>query len=122
MYSYLLFFHSVFRWLVLSVLLYALYRSIRGWQGKLSFQPADNTIRHVTATIAHIQLAIGYTLYFNSPLVSYFRSHYKNASRQYDFMFFGLTHISLMTVAILLITIGSSASKRQKTDLEKLKR
>ncbi|MGF6845880.1 uncharacterized membrane protein YozB (DUF420 family) [Chitinophaga sp. W3I9] len=116
MYFFLLFIHSLFRWAVVLSLLYAVYRGIRGWSRKEVFTRQDDLVRHGTATIAHIQLAIGYILYFNSPVVAYFRSHYHEAIRQFDFLFFGLIHIVLMTIAIVFITIGSSVAKRQNTD------
>ncbi|WP_353720690.1 hypothetical protein [Dyadobacter sp. 676] len=74
----------------------------------------DNTVRHVTATFAHIQLMLGYVLYFNSPFIAYFRTHYKEAIKQFDFVFFGMVHITLMTIAVVVITIGSSVAKRQE--------
>lgn len=119
MYPYLLFFHSVVRWLVLGSLVYALLRGIKGWAGKTAFTAADNSIRHVTATVAHIQLAIGYVLYFNSPFIAYFRSHYHEAVQHFEFLFFGLIHIILMTLAVVCITIGSSVAKRKDTPAAK---
>ncbi|MDR6565769.1 hypothetical protein MRBLMN1_000679 [Chitinophaga ginsengisegetis] len=115
MYFFLLFAHSLFRWAVVISLLYAVYRGIRGWRHKNIFTRRDDLVRHSTATIAHIQLAIGYVLYFKSPVVAYFRSHFHEAIRQFDFLFFGLIHIVLMTIAIVFITIGSSVAKRQDT-------
>ena len=64
---------------------------------------------------------IGYVLYFNSPFISYFRTHFKEAIQQFDFVFFGMVHISLMTVAIIIVTISSSAAKRQQQDTAKFK-
>lgn len=121
MYYWLLLLHSLVRWLVVLSLLYAIYRGIRGWAGKRTFTPFDDKVRHNTATIAHTQLAIGYILYFQSPVVAYFRSHFHEAVQSFQFMFFGLIHISLMTVAIILVTIGSSAAKRQSTDVAKFR-
>lgn len=121
MYSYLIFFHSIFRWLVLFSLLYAIFKGILGWSGKLSFSKSDDRLRHTTATISHIQLTIGYLLYFNSPFIAYFRSHYQEAIKQFDFMFFGMIHITLMTISIILITIGSSIAKRQEIDESKFR-
>lgn len=102
-------------------LLYSLFKGIRGWSGKLSFSKSDDRVRNVTATISHVQLTIGYLLYFNSPFIVYFRSHYHEAIKQFDFMFFGMIHITLMTVSIILITIGSSIAKRQETDEAKFR-
>lgn len=121
MYFYLLFFHSIFRWLVLLSLLYALFRGICGWSRKLSFSKSGDSARHITATISHVQLTIGYLLYFNSPFIAYFRSHYHEAIKQFDFMFFGMIHITLMTISIILITIGSSMAKRQEADVAKFR-
>ncbi|GAB3754481.1 hypothetical protein [Spirosoma pomorum] len=121
MYPLLLVLHSYWRWVVLLSLLYAIYRGIRGLSSATPFTRTDNLIRHTTATIAHVQLILGYLLYFNSPMVSYFREHYAEASQNTTMQFFGLTHVLLMTIAIVLITIGSSVAKRQQTDQAKFK-
>ncbi|WP_261387640.1 hypothetical protein [Chitinophaga pinensis] len=107
--------------MVVVSLLFAIGRSLYGWISKRSFTAIDNTVRHLTATIAHIQLAIGYVLYFKSPLVTYFRSHYREAITQADYRFFGLLHVLLMTTGVIVITIGSSAAKRMDTDARKFR-
>jgi hypothetical protein len=121
MYPYLLFFHSLVRWLVLLSVVYALVRSARGWAGKRKFTAADNTMRHASATVAHVQLLLGYMLYFNSPLVAYFRAHYHEAVQHFEFLFFGLIHIVLMTLAIICITIGAAVAKRQDAAVHKFR-
>jgi hypothetical protein len=121
MYFSLLLLHSFFRWMVVISLLFAIGRSFRAWINKRPFTVTDNTIRHLTATIAHIQLAIGYVLYFNSPLVAYFRSHYREAIAQADYRFFGLLHVLLMTTGVIVITVGSSVAKRMETDQGKFR-
>lgn len=121
MYSLLIFFHSLFRWLVVISLVFATYTAWRGWLTQKPFTKTDNVLRHWTATIAHIQLAIGLTLYFQSPVVKYFISNVKEAVHDTEFLFFGLIHITLMLAAIVILTIGSSLAKRKKTDLEKHK-
>lgn len=115
MYSFLLFLHSVVRWVVLLSLLYALVRGVRGWAGRRPFTATDNTIRHTTATFSHIQLLVGYTLYFVSPLIASYR-YGAPATVSFPLRFFGWIHPLLMTIVVVLITIGSSAAKRQSTD------
>ena len=66
MLSILLFLHSVFRWLVLAGLVYAIYRAIKGYLYKLPFTKADDAARHWAATIAHMQLTLGIVLYTQS--------------------------------------------------------
>ena len=121
MYTIILFLHSFWRWLVLLSLIYAIYRSASGWLGNKLFTVTDNAVRHVTATIAHVQLALGYILYFISPLVIYFRSHFSESSEQPELRFFGIIHIVFMTLAIILITIGSSLAKRAGDDINKFR-
>ena len=121
MYYNLLATHSLVRWLVLISLVIALFRAYKGWLSRSHFSKLDNTIRHTTATIAHIQLLLGLWLYSISPLIDYFLSNFKEAVHQREFRFFGMEHSSMMFVAIVLITIGSAKAKRQPTDNEKFK-
>lgn len=121
MYQTLTFYHNFMRWLVLASLILALYRAYRGYSTKAAFSKTDNIIRHWTATIAHIQLMIGMTLYFNSPIVRYFMQHFKEAVQRFEMTFFSLIHSTLMLIAIVLITIGSAKSKWQTTNSEKFR-
>ncbi|MFN8310820.1 MAG: hypothetical protein U0T73_12735 [Chitinophagales bacterium] len=121
MYFYLLIFHSFFRWLVLASLSFAIFRAWTGWIKKLPFTGFDNSIRHWTATIAHIQLVLGITLYIVSPLTQYFRANFHEAVHDREIRFFGMEHSLVMTVAILVLTIGSMLAKRKLTDTEKFK-
>lgn len=121
MYSFLLFFHSLFRWLVLAGLLSGIFRAYRGYYTGSVFTKTDNALRHWTATVAHIQLMIGFSLYFTSPIISYFFGHFNEAIHLLDMSFFGIIHISVMFTAIVLITIGSALSKRRSSDRAKFK-
>jgi len=121
MYQTLTFYHSIIRWFVLASLLFAIYRACKGYYSKAYFTKADNSIRHWTATIAHIQLVIGIILYSQSPIIKYFWSNFKEAIQDIDILFFGLIHIFLMLTSITIITIGSALSKRKTTDQEKFK-
>ncbi|TJZ62736.1 hypothetical protein FAZ15_00015 [Sphingobacterium olei] len=121
MYQTLTFYHSFMRWLVLASLLLALYRAYKGYFSTSAFSKLDNAIRHWTATIAHIQLMIGMILYFQSPLVKYFLANFKTAAQDFNMLFFGLIHSSLMLISIVLITIGSAVAKRKETDKAKFK-
>lgn len=121
MYQTLTFYHSIMRWLVLASLLYAIYRAYKGYKLNAQFSKADNAVRHWTATIAHIQLVIGITLYTQSPIIKYFWRNFNEAIHHLDITFFGLLHIILMLTAIILMTIGSALSKRKATDKEKFK-
>ena len=121
MYPILLAIHSSLRWLVLASLLYALYRAYRGWFAHKPFTRLDNTVRHTTATIAHIQLVIGIWLYFVSPVSRYFLNNFTAAVHERQTRFFGMEHSTMMLVAIIVITLGSALAKRKPTDQAKFK-
>ena len=121
MYSFLLPLHSLFRWLVLAAIFYAIYRAYKGWLFDQPFTVFDNRVRHISATIAHIQLIFGVWLYFISPIVQYFLDNYKTAIHERQIRFFGMEHSSMMLLAIIIITIGSAVSKRKTSDKAKFR-
>ncbi len=121
MYTTVLTLHSLLRWLVLGSLLLAFGRALAGWTGHRKFSSADNSIRHWTATIAHLQLIFGSWLYVISPVVQYFLEDYKTAVHQRQIRFFGMEHSLMMLTAIILVTIGSMKAKRQTSDHGKFK-
>lgn len=113
--------HSFIRWLVLVSLIYSIYRAYKGYSSKLSFTKKDELVRHWTATIAHIQLIFGILIYVQSPITRYLWSNFKEGIQNKDTIFFGLIHIVLMLIAIVLITIGSALAKRKLSDASKFK-
>jgi hypothetical protein len=121
LYQVLIICHSITRWLVLASLVYAIYRAYKGYSSNVVFSKTDDTVRHSTATVSHIQLMIGFVLYFQSPIVKYLWQNFKVASGSLDTAFFGIIHITLMFISIMVISIGSSLSKREKEDRKKFR-
>lgn len=119
MYLTLLTLHSWVRWVVLLGLLVGLGRAYRGWVGRQPFTALDDTTRHTVATVAHVQLVLGYLLYFNSPLVRAF--HLRDVTHAPSALFFGLQHVAFMTLAVVVLTIGSALAKRRLTDAGKFR-
>lgn len=120
-FSILLHAHSGLRWLLLIVLLAAIYKAFTGYSGNKPFTQSDNTLRILTVIFTHIQLIIGLILYIQSPLVKLFWSSPGSAITQEAPMFFGLFHFIFMLLAVVLITIGSAKTKKKNTDKEKFK-
>lgn len=121
MYQTLTFLHSQTRWLVLISLVYAIFRAFKGYFSDRKFTGTDNSVRHWTATIAHIQLIIGMIFYLRSPVIQYFWKNFNEAKDSLEHLFFGLIHIALMITAIIIITIGSALAKIKLSDKEKFK-
>lgn len=121
MFSFLLPIHSVIRWFVLSGLIYSIYTSLKGYQNNLPFTKKDDSVRHWTATIAHIQLIVGILIYSKSDTVGAFFSGLAARDRITEPMFFAVIHIAAMITAIVLITVGSAMAKRKTGSREKFK-
>lgn len=121
MYSALIFYHSLFRWLVFGSLLVAVFLSASGLRSGRPFSRMDNLVRHWTATLAHVQLVLGILLYTQSPVVHYFWKHFREAATDGDNLFFGLLHLLLMLTAIIVLTIASAKAKREQGDLNKFR-
>lgn len=121
MYQTFLILHSLNRWLVLFSLLFTIYISWDGYRTDRKFSGSDNTARHLTATISHIQLLLGLYLYMISPIVRFDVAEGAVTGLISEHTFFRLVHISLMIVSILVITIGSAKAKRAVTDRVKFK-
>lgn len=121
MYPYLLFAHSLFRWLVLISLVYAVYSGFKGWYRKDIFTQNNDRVRHWTATIVHIQFILAIGLYSLSPIIRYFYANYKEAVHDRSIRFFGMEHSLMMLISVIIITIGSMIAKRKDSDTAKFK-
>ncbi|WP_245987169.1 hypothetical protein [Maribacter vaceletii] len=109
------------KWIVLIVVVIAIINAFKGYYKNSTFSKINNSQRHWTATIVHIQLMLGVSLYVQSPIIKYFWNNFNQASKNFDNLFFGLLHIFLMLVAIAVITIGSAKAKRKQEDRDKYK-
>ncbi|MBC7774709.1 MAG: hypothetical protein H7246_04660 [Phycisphaerae bacterium] len=116
---YLLLCHSALRWLVLISILWVIFRALKGRFFKESFQRSDHILVSSASGLSQLQLLLGFALYFWSPIVQGF---WANRSFEWsESLFFGVIHFALMTVAIVLVSIGSSLAKRDSEDSKKFK-
>lgn len=101
--------HSGWRWVVLILLLYAIYNAMSK-KNSGNYSEGDRKLNMFTMVAAHLQLTFGLVLYFISPLVAVFWStmDMKNSMLRHV----GLEHLIGMLLALVLITIGHAKSKR----------
>ena len=118
MYNILVHLHSVNRWIVLLLIVLALIKSFSGWFGKKDFTDADKKSALFALIFTHIQLILGLALFFISPLVSF----EEGALKSEIFRFYTVEHFTMTIIAIALITIGFSLSKRAQESITKFKR
>ena len=108
MYPFFKYFHSGLRYIVLILVVAAIIQSLLGWLGKKTYTEGNRKLNLFTLISAHTQLLIGLVLYFLSPLVQFSGGAMKNPETRY----WTSEHISMMIIAIILITIGYSRSKK----------
>ena len=110
MYNGILHAHSGWRWIVLAlVTITMLIAAIKWFSKSESMSSGIKSLVKFNTIAAHIQLIFGIILLFISPKVAFNGEAMKNAVTR----FFSAEHSLFMIIAVILITIGSSVSKRQ---------
>ncbi|MBC8053574.1 MAG: cytochrome B [Sphingobacteriaceae bacterium] len=109
-YSLLLQAHSGWRYVVMLTLVLAILMSIAGWLGNKPYTPGNRKINLFALISAHIQFLLGLILYFISPLVK--AGDMAIAMKSDALRYWTVEHTTMMLIAIALITIGHSKSKR----------
>ena len=107
-YSFFKYFHSGFRYIVIILVLLAIFQSLAGWLGKKAYTEGNRKINLFALISAHTQFLLGLVLYFLSPFVRFGAGVMKDAEARY----WTVEHITMMLFAIVLITIGHSKSKK----------
>lgn len=120
MYTGLLHAHNGFRWLVLIALLFAVLLAISGWAGKRKWGRADNLSGLVLVILMDIQFLLGIVLYaFVSPITKAAFNDFGAAMKNSELRFYAVEHILLMIIALALVHIGRSKSKKDVTPVKK---
>lgn len=106
--------HSGLRWLVLVSILFAIGVAITQWN-KSSQDGTQLRWANFAVRITHLQLLVGFIVYFVSPKVQFAASSMKDASLR----FYTVEHIMMMIIAVVLITVGFSKAKRKVATAQK---
>ncbi|TXI15485.1 MAG: cytochrome B [Pedobacter sp.] len=110
MYSFLLNLHSGFRYVVLILLVIALFNAIIAWTSKKPYTEAHRKLNLFTMISAHIQFLSGLMLYFYSPWVKF--QPINETMKDQALRYWTVEHLAMMLFAIILITVGHSRSKK----------
>lgn len=97
--------HSGWRYLVLILLIVAVLQALSGWFGKKAYTEGNRKLNVFTLISAHIQMLFGLVLYFLG-------NWYKIDSSVAVGRYWKMEHIAIMLLAIILITVGNSKSKK----------
>lgn len=106
--------HSGLRWVALILLILAI---INAFTSK-TYEKKHKMINLFAMVILHTQLLIGLVQYFGtSSKVQFIEGWMKNPLLR----FYGMEHLAGMLIAIIVVTIGHSKSKKGSTPEEKYK-
>lgn len=110
--------HSGLRWILLILLVFTTLNAFKKWKNHEAFTALDNQLSLLTLIFAHLQLVIGFYLYFTSAKVNLSSLDMANAIMR----FFTVEHLVGMLIAIVLITLGRIQSKKITTPALKHKK
>jgi hypothetical protein len=123
LYNALLHAHSVGRWIVLLLLIFAILNSLIA--GKRPFIRTDARLGLILMIFADLMLLIGAVLWYAGPkgykLIEAAGS-FGNVMKDPFTRFFAVEHLAGMLIAIILIHIGKSQARKQMSDQAKHRR
>ena len=97
--------HSGWRYVVLILLISAVIQALLGFFGKKAYTEGNRKLNVFTLISAHVQVLLGLALYF---LYDWYKIDSSTAIGRY----WKMEHLSLMIIAVILITIGNAKSKK----------
>ncbi len=112
--------HGFLRWVVLVLLLLSIVKAFSGMSAGRNFSKGDMKRGLFTMISLHIQLVLGFILYFGKGWSSMLGN--ADAMANTVMRFFSLEHMATMLIAVILGTLGHSLSKRASDDRIKFKR
>lgn len=114
--------HSYNRYLLLAALVFVLFRSYSGWLSNKRYEKPDNIGSAALTGLTHLQLLLGFILYFISPFSTQAMADMKSAMKNEWLRYFGVEHITVMILAVICIQVGRTLSKRSINDIDKHKK
>ena len=113
--------HSYWAYLVVLMLVFAVFNAVTGLTKKREFTDKDIRIGLFTLIISHIQLLIGLGWYFMSPVYKALKADSSVVMSNSGSRLLAIEHPLMMLIAIVLITIGWSKHKKKTEDNAKFK-
>ncbi len=122
MYTGLLHTHSALRWALLLVIIIAIVLSAMGLAQKGKFGKTNDSLSKLALIFSHVQLLIGFVLYFVSPIVETALNDFGAAMGNPTLRYWGVEHLTAMVIGVALITVGRVKAKKAASDLDKHKK
>jgi multisubunit Na+/H+ antiporter MnhB subunit len=117
----LLHLHSSFRYLVLLLIIAAITDALIAMSSGKAYNKTSKLLALGALIFSHIQLLVGLLLYFLGPNGLNTIVHVEGFMKDSVARFYAVEHISMMIIAIALITVGYSRGKKQEESKRKYK-
>lgn len=115
--------HSYNRYLILVAIVFVLFRAYSGWLGRKPFEKVDNTGSVALLGLSHLQALIGLIMYaFTSTWTQTAFANFGAAMKDPNLRYFAVEHIAAMLIAVALIQVGRTTSKKATDDTQKHKK
>lgn len=111
--------HSLLRWVLLILLLIMIYRAFTGRSSGRKFTEQDRKLSLFTLISAHLQLVLGFVMYFMNDTVSMALGDMAATMKDGVLRFLVVEHVLTMVIGIALITIGHVKAKKASSDQSK---
>jgi hypothetical protein len=109
--------HSLLRWAVLGLGLWAVLRAYAGVSSRRAWAPVDDSVGRWFTISLDVQLLLGLVLYgLLSPITTQAFSDMGGAMRDPVMRFWAVEHIAMMVVALALAHVGRARARRAATD------
>lgn len=116
MYNGLLHAHNGLRWLVLLSLILAIVLAFYGWFAKKEWKGRDKSLSLILMIFMDLQFLVGMFLYiFFSPITKLAFRDFGAAMKNPDLRFYVVEHALMMLIAVALVHIGRSVTKKDIT-------
>jgi hypothetical protein len=113
MYPFVLATHNIVRWLVLIAAVVAIVQAYVGWFGQKEWSKASNLSGVIYVSAVDLNVLLGLILYlFLSPITQAAFADFGAAMKDSNLSFFAVEHIFGMVVALALVHVGRSLSKK----------
>lgn len=114
--------HSGLRWVVLVLLIYAIYNAWNKRKNNLDYTQGDRKLNMFTMIACHIQLTLGLIMYFTNEGILAAWGHLDMVMKISAVRHMVIEHLIGMIIALTLITIGHAKSKRLTVSGDKHKK
>jgi hypothetical protein len=115
--------HNIMRWIVVVLAIVALVRAYWGWFGKREWSLTDRKVGMFFSISMDVQLLLGLILYFGlSPITRSAIQNLGAAMAEAGLRFFALEHFFYMLVAVIVVHVGTTLSRKAVDEVAKHRR